>query len=136
MKQCKKCSELKPLGDFNKDRSEFDGLNIYCRLCISIKSKIYRDKYTEKTLLRNRDSYKKFMEREKIHNVYLLPNENYIGTTCDLSHRLSYHRRVYGRDTNGYRILYSTTDRSEALEFERLLHDIGYEGRHKRNSYQ
>lgn len=33
MKKCSKCSENKPLTDFNKDRCAKDGYSIYCKHC-------------------------------------------------------------------------------------------------------
>lgn len=122
MKECKKCKEYKSLESFTKNKDiKADGLDLYCISCKSIKRKI---------------NYGKHMAREIINYVYLLPVHNYVGTTNCISERMSKHRTKAKRDTSNYRILYSSTNRKDALELEELLHDIGYEGRHKKNWYR
>ena len=32
-KRCSKCGEVKPVGEFNKSRTERDGLQYYCKIC-------------------------------------------------------------------------------------------------------
>lgn len=121
MKECKKCKEYKSLESFTKNNANKDRLDYYCKECKAIKKKI---------------NYDKHMAREIINYVYLLPVHNYVGTTNCISQRMSKHRTKAKRDTSNYRILYSSTNRKDALELEELLHDIGYEGRHKKNWYR
>lgn len=45
MKTCQRCKEQKPLTDFNKKASKPDGLNPWCRKCVSDYRK---DKYNER----------------------------------------------------------------------------------------
>ena len=79
--------------------------------------------------------HKNIKKIRSTHSVYLLPEENYVGTTSWLEHRIIGHQRL-GRTTEGIRVLYSTKNRDEALELEDLLHDIGYDGRHVNNTYK
>ena len=67
--------------------------------------------------------------------VYLLPKENYVGTTENIHYRMSVHK-YSGNNIDGYRILSEFDSREDALEVEGLLHDLGYNGRHKKNSYR
>ena len=46
-KVCIKCNQIKPLTDFNKDKSKSDGLHYICKSSQSIISKHYRDNYKQ-----------------------------------------------------------------------------------------
>ena len=111
------------------------------------KIKAYKASHYEKNL----DKIKKYNESNKIrlsnwhkkrrldhsHDslVYLLVNENYVGTTKSLSYRLNKHKNHYGRDVSEVIILGEFKDRDEALELERALHKEGYKGKHINNRY-
>lgn len=41
-KQCRKCKEIKPLDDFNKDKKAKDGKRSYCKVCIASYKRAYR----------------------------------------------------------------------------------------------
>ena len=47
-KICTKCGEEKPLDAFNKNRLKKDGLTCYCKECINIYYKIWRQENPEK----------------------------------------------------------------------------------------
>ena len=79
--------------------------------------------------------HKRRMSYQKEHYVYLLENENYVGTTNSIHHRFKNHQSN-NKDVTKYRILYKSKNRNECLELEELLHDLGYEGRHSQNSYK
>ena len=81
--------------------------------------------------------YSKNYRKNKKHKptVYLLPFENYIGTTEDLRHRILKHKYA-GINVDDYRVIAEFDNRLDALEVEGLLHDLGYNGKHKFNSYQ
>ncbi len=70
--------------------------------------------------------------KDDYHRVYLLEDYNYVGVTNNVYRRFAKHKYHNNRDCTNHRILYKTKDRSEALELEALLHDIGYEGKHNR----
>lgn len=120
--------------------------------------KKYRESNKEKIAKRRREYYEANKERikqyktdnrEKISEygkkyraskkhkpvVYLLPQDNYVGTTEDLHHRIFKHKKA-GRNIDNYRILGEFDNREDALEVEGLLHDLGCNGKHKFNSYQ
>ena len=68
----------------------------------------------------------------KIYSVYLLTEDvPWVGYTENIYDRMCNHKSN-GRITNlkSYRVLYTTTDKSEAKELEALLHDEGYLGKH------
>ena len=118
-KVCKKCKVSKPYSEFNKHpNNKKDGLFTNCKkCCVKRANELIRQK------------------RSIGNHVYILPEEHYAGTTTWMQHRLSQHKRK-GKNIEGYRVLYSTKNRDEALELESLLHDMGYKGRHKNNSYK
>ena len=68
-------------------------------------------------------------------SVYIIDSENYVGTTGNLYFRLMAHKSI-GRDVSEVRILSEFNSREEALELEEFLHDLGYNGKHKNNSYK
>ena len=43
-KVCSKCKRELPISEFNKNKSEPDGLNVYCKICVSEKQKQYNDR--------------------------------------------------------------------------------------------
>jgi len=101
-------------------------------------AKEYNKKYWLKHKEKLSQYKKELMESKKdgYHRVYLLENENYVGVTDSMVARLSQHKNQMKRDVSEYRVLYKTKDREEAHELEELLHDIGYKGRHNKNSYK
>ena len=136
-KKCTKCNTSKPLKQFYKNAETLYGVTSYCKQCIKDKTNIpyQNDKnFRQKRLDKGRDRYYNII-KDGLHHVYLIPKDNYVGTSEQLKMRLAGHR-YYGRDTTGWRILYSTKNRDEALELESLLHDLGYNGRHNRNTYK
>ena len=90
--------------------------------------KRYRDNNKEQLVLAQKNRLKKLRATES-YKVYLLEDYNYVGTSQLLSRRFAQHRYENNRDCTNHRILYTTQDRSDALELEELLHDMGYEGR-------
>ena len=67
-----------------------------------------------------------------IYNVYILTEDvPWAGMTQNIRNRMYVHKSL-GRITNtkNHRVLHTTTDKSEAMELEALLHDEGYLGRH------
>ena len=67
--------------------------------------------------------------------VYLLVKENYVGVTENLDNRMRFHKHN-GKDTSEVRILGEFDSRSDALEVEALIHDLGYKGQHSYNVYK
>lgn len=47
-KECRKCGEVKPAAEFNKDSHRTDGLYAYCKVCKSENDRAYREKNKEK----------------------------------------------------------------------------------------
>ena len=81
--------------------------------------------------------YRKAYRKAKKHKplVYLLPKENWIGVTSDLYHRIAKHKHL-GRNVENYKPLKCFENRTDALELESKMHDLGFKGRHINNSYK
>ena len=76
---------------------------------------------------------KEYNQRGKdgLHRVYLLKDHHYIGVTGNLNKRFERHREDFNRNTDNYRIMYTTPDRNKALEIEKQYHGIGFFGANK-----
>ena len=82
-------------------------------------------------------THKKYRDSKKHKpSVYIIDSENYVGVTENIYTRLSYHRNTNLRDVSEVRIIAEFNSREEALELEEFLHDLGYKGRHKNNTYK
>ncbi len=119
-----------------------DGLTKYQRYYLKNKEKLnayskeYHDKNRDDILERKR-AYDKQKNIDNKHKptVYLLVKENYVGTTENLENRLSCHKKDSGRDISKVEILGEFETRQEALDLEKKLHNEGYEGKHRFNTY-
>ena len=62
--------------------------------------------------------------------VYYLPEHHYVGVTECLYNRLSSHTHEFNRFTEGYEIIYTAKDITEARAVERYMHyEMGYNGK-------
>ena len=131
MKKCSKCNEIKTHNDFGKRGDSKDGLRNDCKECVNSRNKSHY--YSNK---RRISTKRKELYASKKHSpiVYLLMSENYVGVTENFNKRMNRHSSS-GRIVNDAVILSEFESRSEALELEVFLHDLGYKGRHKYNSY-
>ena len=98
-----------------------DGLTKYQRYYKKNKEK--RNAYSKQYHVDNKESILK----RKV---------DYVGTTENLFFRLHKHKADYNRDTSEVIILSEFKDRDDALDLERALHNEGYEGKHKFNTYK
>ena len=120
-----------------------DGLTKYQRYYKKNKEKrnAYSKQYhvdNKESILKRKVEYDKKRRSELKHDplVYLIVKENYVGTTENLFFRLHKHKADYNRDTSEVIILSEFKDRDDALDLERALHNEGYEGKHKFNTYK
>lgn len=127
-KVCSKCKEDKSVKSFNRNKRMKDGLQNQCRDC---HNSAQGDSYKRHSIKRDL----RYHKRKHKPIVYLMPNENYVGTTENLYYRLREHEKL-GRDVSGVRTLHEFEDRATALKFERFMHEQGYEGKHKFNMYR
>ena len=119
-KVCYTCKANKPITEFYKNKETLYGVTTNCKECIKSRQR--------KRLASKRDGY---------HKVYLLTECNYAGTTHDIYQRMNRHKKDGNiTDTKNYRVLYKSKNRETARELESFLHDMGYNGRHKNNSYK
>ena len=97
------------------------------------EKKVYMDKYNPKYKKDNKeqlaayDKEYKAKRKDGLNYVYLLKDEHYIGVTDCLVNRFDKHRHD-GRNTDNYRIMYTTPDRAKALEIETQYHGMGFFG--------
>ena len=125
-KHCKDCNNKLVIGN-NWTEARKKAYIYVCKACKILRYKKHYDKNKEHYFT----YHKQYKESKKDGNqhVYILAKENYAGVTCNLYFRMGNHKSQ-GRYIDDMRIIYSTSDREEALELESLLHDIGYKGRH------
>lgn len=53
-KRCSKCKQFKSRSEFNKDRSEKDGLSCQCKVCRKVGQKVYQTRHRDKILARRK----------------------------------------------------------------------------------
>jgi hypothetical protein len=82
MKTCKKCSTLKDLNEFGRNKNEKDGLNIYCKICEKERAKKYRENNPDKIKLstkkyrtQSKDKYDKTIQRYIQKNPHMSSKE-------------------------------------------------------------
>lgn len=135
-KICNTCKVEKSLDEFGKNNATKDLLNHKCKACVREYNRLNKDSILLNLKNRykvKRDSIIKYaLERQAglkdgYHSVYLLPIENYVGVTDNLTVRKSGHK-YYGRETKGMRVLAQFNNRKDALELEQFLHELGYIG--------
>jgi hypothetical protein len=97
-KQCNKCKQEKSIDKFS--------INI-------VNSK----KYIRKTCNLCRSNK---VKKDGYYYVYYLPEEHYCGITNSLVNRMIDHRKK-GKNTDNYRILYSSKDKKDACYHEALF---------------
>tara|TARA_R110000751_G_scaffold132083_1_gene234513 strand:- start:44 stop:391 length:348 start_codon:yes stop_codon:yes gene_type:complete len=73
------------------------------------------------------DKEYKAKRKDGLNYVYLLKDEHYIGVTDCLVNRFDKHRHE-GRNTDNYRIMFSSPDRKEAERIEIQYHGMGFFG--------
>tara|TARA_R110000737_G_scaffold150733_1_gene180059 strand:+ start:49 stop:447 length:399 start_codon:yes stop_codon:yes gene_type:complete len=131
MKECIKCKITKSYSEFNKRKDSKDGFRNDCSQCLNTRSKSHYTKNVDAISRRRKE-----LHESKKHSplVYFLKSEYYVGVTENIKKRMNRHSSS-GRLVDDVVILKEFKLRSEALELECFLHDLGYKGRHINNSY-
>jgi hypothetical protein len=109
-RQCSRCKEPQPLENFYYNRTTKDNLGSHCKICTKLN-------------LRKSSSATRTLDTQ----VYLLPKENYVGISNNLTSRLRNHHSL-GKIVENCRILASFAIKEDAKELENFLHDLGYAG--------
>ncbi len=97
------------------------------------KRKAYMKEYNSKYKKENKAKTKAYdklynaKRKDGLHYVYLLKDEHYIGVTDDIVNRFWKHKHD-GRNTDNYRIMFSSPDRQEAEKVEKQYHGMGFFG--------
>jgi hypothetical protein len=94
------------------------------------KARAYRKDYYQANKEVERANNKAQYQSQKHEPVvYYLPEHHYVGVTDCLCNRLSNHRSFHNRVTEGYEIIYTAKDMTEARAVERYMHyEMGYNG--------
>lgn len=97
-KQCNKCKEEKPIYKFSNNK---------------VKGKYYSRKTCNLCRVNK-------IKKDGCYYVYYLPQEHYCGITNSLISRMIDHRKK-GKNTNDYRVLYSSENKKDACYHEALF---------------
>ena len=129
MKHCKDCNEKLVIGN-NWTEARKKAWAYICKACSRNRGK----KHYETNKEHHHNYNQKYAESKKdgLYHVYIV--DNYAGQTANVWQRKVHHKNQ-GKDISTFRVLKSLDNRSEALELEGLLHDMGYEGRHMGGRY-
>lgn len=92
-KQCTRCNQIKPISEFNKNKTKKDGHHNLCRVCSNINSKTYYNKNKEEhikkvriiTAKTRKENQKKLFEYYSTHPCIDCGNQNPI--VLELDHR-------------------------------------------------
>tara|TARA_R110002049_G_scaffold213318_1_gene384685 strand:+ start:234 stop:605 length:372 start_codon:yes stop_codon:yes gene_type:complete len=109
------------------------------------KARAYYKVNKEKVLARQKTYYQSNKEshnatknkwrqslKDKFYTLYYLTEHHYVGVTNQPRIRMVKHR-VLGRITRNYEVIATFKTKREALDAEKHLHSIGYEGAHKQS---
>jgi uncharacterized protein YeeX (DUF496 family) len=88
--------------------------------------KLRYQKDKEKIKSYQRDYYKNAKDGK--WRVYLLPNIMYVGQTGMSIIQRMYRHKDYNNDTTDYMVLHVCDTKQEALQLEKIYHDIGFKG--------
>ena len=111
-----------------EQRREYDkAYNIANRDKIAAKVKRHYESNKEKIADRRKAYYK-----DDFYTLYYLKEEHYIGQTNQPKLRINNHR-VKGKHVLDYEAVATFNTKREALDAERYLHSIGYNGGNPRN---
>jgi hypothetical protein len=66
MKSCSKCKENKLVEEFHKNRRAPDGLEYYCKSCVSVRMKVQYNASLESRRKASRTSYHKNKEKLEV----------------------------------------------------------------------
>lgn len=77
------------------------------------------------------DARKKAKKKTSYYSLYYLPEMHYVGVTNQIDLRMLNHR-CKGKITEGHEIVCTFDTKREALDVERQLHLMGYNGMNKR----
>lgn len=131
-KECKDCKVEMPIEEFLPLlRGKY--YKSYCKSCMYKRQRTYESKNKKKI----KAIRKKWMDAQKngFYNVYLIVNENYVGSTDNIYRRMANHKNL-GRDISKIEIIAKFKNRKDAIELEKFLHNSGYEGKHINNKYR
>lgn len=96
-KICYGCKQEKPIEQFSRKKRTKDGLDVYCKACISIKSKQYREAHKDRINEQKRIDYWKSKERAEEKTAKQLLEGTRVCTRCGLEKPLS----EFGKRGNG-----------------------------------
>ena len=113
IKSCTVCGEDKPLEDYYYTHKKNRPNGYYwgeCKACTYVRTT------KNKKARRNYD-----------WDVYLIPFENYVGISSNVTERISTHKRS-GKDVSNWIVINTFDNVYDAIVLEALLHKSGYKG--------
>ena len=140
-KNCSACKKELPVDNFVWANKKLGRRNSRCKACGNkyyLKNGGKGRKRSQPVPEEHKDNYAQYWwnrSKDGLQHVYILPEIPYAGITDNPEKRRSKHK-TDGKNTNGFRVIFSHPSRDVASELEEFLHDLGYEGRHALNSYK
>lgn len=126
MKKCNRCGLNKHATDFYTTTGRtIDGLQGCCKECSKEHSKSNSKKHKERYKIAQRAIREEY--KLDYWEVYYLPEEHYVGISKNTRRRMSQHKGK-GRITTGYDIIARFDRAVDAVWFESLFHQRGYNG--------
>ncbi len=118
-KHCKYCNTTKPIDEFYIIKAI--GHDNHCKDCRKKRNKQYmRDNPGKFVEIRNRHSTGEWL-------VYMLPDHQYVGYTCNLEYRMNNHRHD-GKNTDNVKVLHRFHRKDFAMLVEDGYHSLGWLG--------
>ena len=82
--------------------------------------KYYQEQLRGSEIKKQYDKKHRIKQLDGFYTIYYLPEDNYIGLTSSLKLRMREHKK----NTDNYQIIATFTDKREALDTERMFHDV------------
>lgn len=99
--------------------------------------KYMRDRYRNNPDVREKAKMRSKAQRDSFKDgfwsVYYLPEEHYVGISCEPENRIYRHGYYQNKITEGWEILGKFEREVDAHWFETMLHMRGYNGYHKQS---
>lgn len=86
-KECLKCHKLKLTKEFPKSQDSKDGLNTWCKICVNIKNKIYRESNKEKFKLARQKHYQRNIVKMRLEKIKYGKNHKKEKAFYDIEYR-------------------------------------------------
>jgi len=93
-KECLKCHVLKLIKEFPKSQSSKDGLNTWCKICVNIKNKIYRDVNKNKFSNMRKRHYQKNINKMRSEKIEYCKKHKKRKALYDIKYRIKNKKKI------------------------------------------